>query len=45
MTAALKITSNCSNLIRTLPSLVHDKTNVEDIDTKLEDHAADGLRY
>lgn len=41
----LKITSNCSNLIRTLPMLIHDKTDVEDIDTTQEDHAADGLRY
>lgn len=45
ITAAFKITSNCVNLIRTLPTLVHDKTNVEDLDTKLEDHAADAIRY
>lgn len=45
ITSSLKITSNCVNLIRTLPQLVHDKTNVEDIDTKLEDHAADSIRY
>lgn len=45
VTASLKITSNCSNLIRTLPELVHDKTDVEDLDSKGEDHAADALRY
>lgn len=41
----LFITENCRNLIRTLPTLIHDKTNVEDIDTKGEDHLADALRY
>lgn len=44
-TAKLKICSNCTNLIRTIPDLVHDKVNVEDIDTDLEDHAADAIRY
>lgn len=33
-TAKLKICSNCENLIRTLPLLVHDKRHVEDVDTK-----------
>lgn len=45
ITADLKITSNCSNLIRTLPLMVHDTINVEDLDTKTEDHAPDALRY
>lgn len=45
VTSMLKITSNCSNLIRTLPEQQHDKTNVEDMDSKLEDHACDALRY
>jgi phage terminase large subunit len=38
-------TKNCSNLIRTLPELVHDKNLVEDVDTKSEDHAGDDQRY
>lgn len=41
----LFICSNCENLIRTLPTLIHDKTNVEDVDTSGEDHAPDALRY
>jgi len=45
VTSMMKITSNCSNLIRTLPEQQHDKTNVEDMDSKLEDHACDALRY
>jgi len=31
--------------IRTLPLMQRDKTNPEDIDTDLEDHAMDSLRY
>jgi hypothetical protein len=45
ITTSLFICSNCTNLIRTLPAMVHDKTNVEDIDTKLEDHWPDAVRY
>jgi len=41
----LFICENCENLIRTLPTLIHDKTNVEDVDTSGEDHAPDALRY
>ena len=41
----LKIFANCFNLIRTLPVLPYDKANVEDVDTKAEDHAYDTLRY
>lgn len=41
----LVVFENCTNLIRTLPSLVYDKRNVEDIDTDGEDHAYDALRY
>lgn len=33
------------NLVRTLPSMVHDETKVEDMDTDGEDHACDALRY
>ena len=41
----LKIFSNCTNLIRTLPMLPVDKNNPEDVDTDAEDHAYDALRY
>ncbi len=41
----LMVFSSCTNLIRTLPSLPYDKTNVEDVDTAAEDHAYDTLRY
>jgi phage terminase large subunit len=44
-TARLKITSNCRNLIRTLPEQIHDERDVEDLNTKGEDHAVDALRY
>ena len=36
---------NCADTIRTLPLLMHDEKNGEDIDTKLEDHPADEIRY
>tara|TARA_B100000902_G_scaffold137471_1_gene135766 strand:+ start:1450 stop:3090 length:1641 start_codon:yes stop_codon:yes gene_type:complete len=41
----LKIFSNCTNIIRTLPMLPVDKNNPEDVDTHAEDHAYDALRY
>src|SRR5262249_36756054 len=41
----LVIMRNCRNLIRTLPALVYDRTNVEDIDDSCEQHATDALRY
>lgn len=41
----LQVFSNCLNLIRTLPMLVHDDVRVEDVDTEGEDHAYDSLRY
>ena len=41
----LFIMSSCKNLIRTLPIMQYDKTKPEDLDTKLEDHALDTLRY
>lgn len=39
------IFSTCTHLIRTLPTLVHDKRHVEDIDTEQEDHCYDDIRY
>lgn len=41
----IKVFSNCTHLIRTLPALCYDKHKVEDVDSKLEDHAYDSLRY
>jgi hypothetical protein len=35
----------CSDSIRTIPSLQHDETNPEDLDSDSEDHAADEWRY
>jgi len=36
---------DCKYAIRTIPSLVHSKTDPEDVDTEGEDHAADADRY
>ncbi len=41
----LYVFSTCKNFIRTLPCLVYDSTDVEDVDTALEDHIYDELRY
>ena len=35
----------CPNTVRTLPRLICDKNNLEDINTKGEDHCGDALRY
>ncbi len=35
----------CRNTIRTMPMMIYDEHKVEDIDTDLEDHAMDSLRY
>lgn len=37
--------SNCKSAIRTLPLMQYDKHDAEDLDTALEDHHADSLRY
>lgn len=39
------ITPNCTNLIRTIPSLVPDEHNMEDLDTLGDDDAIDGASY
>lgn len=39
------IFSNCKAFIRTIPLMMYDETNVEDLDTDLEDHPADESRY
>ncbi len=41
----LFISEDCVNLVRTLPSLVHDKHDVEDVDSACDDHGPDALRY
>ena len=41
----LIINKTCRNLIDQLATLTRDETNPEDIDTDLEDHAYDALRY
>lgn len=43
--ARLAIFENCVNLIRTLPALVHDTHNPEDVDDACEDHAPESIRY
>jgi len=44
-TAKLIFFTNCKNAINTIPSLVHDETRPEDVDTDSEDHAGDEIRY
>jgi hypothetical protein len=41
----LRIFANCRNLLRTFPTLPLDDNNPEDINTHVEDHAYDALRY
>ncbi len=37
--------STCINAIRTIPGLIHDPRNPEDLNSDGEDHAADAIRY
>lgn len=41
----LYVFSSCRSFIRTVPSLIYDSVNVEDIDTDGEDHIYDECRY
>lgn len=41
----LYITQDCRDWWRTVPALMHDPARPEDIDTRMEDHAGDSLRY
>lgn len=41
----VQVFTNCKHLIRTLPELLNDENNMEDVDTKMEDHAYDQFRY
>jgi hypothetical protein len=37
--------STCTDSIRTIPALQHDELKPEDVDSEMEDHAADDWRY
>ncbi len=39
------VLDSCKDFIRTIPLMCHDERNPEDLDSKLEDHAADEWRY
>lgn len=39
------IKGTCPNLTRTIPDMIRDDKNPEDLDTTLEDHAVDACRY
>jgi len=41
----LYFTNTCKNLIRTLPIMQYDNSKPEDLNSDLEDHAVDTLRY
>jgi hypothetical protein len=36
---------NCREFIRTIPILQRSETNLDDVDTDMEDHIADECRY
>lgn len=39
------VMNNCRDFIRTIPVLLHDTRKPEDLDTTMEDHIADEVRY
>jgi hypothetical protein len=41
----LYIFNTCKHTIRTIPLMMFDEHKVEDIDTDLEDHICDSIRY
>jgi len=43
--ARLAVFNTCHNLIRTLPALIHDTHNPEDVSDACEDHAPESVRY
>ena len=43
--ARMYVFRNCKDWIRTIPLMMYDDTKVEDLDSSLEDHAADETRY
>lgn len=45
LTSKFKVFTTCPDFIRTVPGLVHDTNNPEDVDSDGEDHAGDDFRY
>lgn len=45
ITSKFKVFSTCKEFIRTIPTLIHDPNNPEDVDTDGEDHCVDDWRY
>lgn len=43
--ARMYIFRNCKDTIRTIPLLMHDDNIVDDVNSKMEDHIADEIRY
>ena len=41
----LQIINTCKAAIRTIPLMMYSETKPEDLDTKLEDHCPDEIRY
>lgn len=41
----LYVTADCREWWRTVPALQHDENKREDVDSRMEDHAADATRY
>lgn len=41
----LTVDPRCTYLRRTIPAAVSDKANLDDVDTTIDDHALDALRY
>lgn len=39
------IFNNCRQFLRTIPNLIYDEINVEDVNTSSEDHDYDAMRY
>ena len=44
-TPGIFICDRCDNFIRTIPVLPRGKTDIDDVDTRAEDHIADEVRY
>lgn len=44
-TAKMQVFASCRDFIRTIPNLVYDENDPDDLDTKGEDHAGDEWRY
>ena len=43
--ARMYVFNNCKAFIRTMPLMMYSETNPEDLNTKLEDHCPDEVRY